>query len=157
MGGKGSGGQRNGAGRKRKSDVEKALTGDPGHRGRLLTHPSASVVPEVPPVDEFDAPDELKTDERNVWLKLAPLAFKNRTLTKATSYAFCLLCRNIVLERQYAQSVTDRGGANHRGLIQRIDAELLAFNLRPIGKPMLEGAEQPAKPANPLTRFLSHG
>ncbi len=106
-------------------------------------------------ITEFDAPNDLTTDERNVWVELAPHAFKARTLTPATAFAFKLLCRNVVLERQYAQSVTDKGTANHRGLIQRVDAELLRFNLAPNGK-VHEIPEQPAaaQPINPLAKYL---
>ena len=149
----GHGGRRPGAGRKPKSSLIRAVTGHPGHRGRVLSHPSAGHVPVVAPVDEFDAPSDLTTDERNVWVELAPFAFANRTLTRATSFAFRLLCRNVVLERSYASSIADKGGPNHRGLIQRIDAELLAFNLRPCGKAMYEAA--PEAPASKLDRFLN--
>lgn len=144
------GGARAGAGRKPKSAAEKALTGNPGHRGRVLVHPAfgGADVPMLAPVDEFDAPNDLSVDERMVWLQLAPFAFRRRTLTKATTLAFCLLCRNVVLERRYAGSMTDAGGSNHRGMIQRIDAELTAFDLRPMGKPILDAVDVPAdKPA----------
>ncbi|HJT94759.1 MAG TPA: hypothetical protein VJ777_22955 [Mycobacterium sp.] len=90
-------------------------------------------------VEEFDAPNDLTFDERQVWMELAPFAFANGTLTKATSLGFRMMCRNIVLERRYAQSVTDQGSSNHRGMIQRVDAELLRFNLAPCGKPMASG------------------
>jgi len=96
-------------------------------------------------ITEFDAPNDLTIDERHVWMALAPHAFKKRTLTPATSFAFVLLCRNIVLERRYALSVADAGGASHRGLIQRVDAELQAFDLRPIGKPIYEAEETEKK------------
>jgi hypothetical protein len=146
-----SGGRRPGAGRKKKSDLERTITGDPGHRAKVLAHPSAPI---VAPVEEFDAPNDLTTDERLVWLGLAPFAFANRTLTKATALGFRLLCRNVVLERAIAADVEQRGGANHRGMIQRVDAELLRFNLAPCGKPMYEAqSEQPA--ANPLAQFLA--
>lgn len=147
MGGIGSGGRRPGSGRKPKSEAARALDGNAGHRGRVLQHPKAAEVPApapLPVVDETDAPNDLNTEERLVWLELAPHALANGTLTKATSLAFRLLCKNVVLERLYAASVNDRGGANHRGMIQRIDAELLRFNLAPCGK-RLEGAE-PARP-----------
>jgi hypothetical protein len=154
MGGVGSGGPRIGAGRKPKADAAKALGGDAGHRRRkVVRHPSSPAAPvETPvvPVEAFDAPDDLTVDERNVWLRMAPYAFGNGTLTKATMYGFCLLCRNIVLERRYATSVADAGGANHRGLIQRIDAELLRFCLAPLGKPVV----QPAKPEDPFAEFV---
>lgn len=155
MGGRGSGGRRPGSGRKPKTERERQIDGNAGHRpGRVLAHPSAPAPSTaVPEVDEFDAPNDLTTEERIVWLELAPHAFRNRTLTRATSLSFRLLCRNVVLERALAQSVEDRGGANHRGLIQRVDAELLRFNLSPCGKAMF-GEEQPQAPANPLNRFL---
>jgi hypothetical protein len=145
MGGVGSGGRRPGAGRKGKSEAERALTGNAGHRSKVVRHPSVPPAPpaaasaglSVPPpvvVDEADAPNDLTVEERQVWLRLAPFALGNGTLTPAWSFAFSLLCRNIALERRYASSVTDAGGASHRGLIQRIDAELLRFNLSPCGK-----------------------
>ncbi len=147
MGGVGSGGRRPGAGRKPKSAAAIALGGNAGRRRKVVRHPSA-VIPEpaAVSVEAFDAPDELTTDERNVWLQLAPHAFANGTLTKATMYAFCLLCRNIVLERRYASSVQEAGGANHRGVIQRVDAELLRFSLAPCGKPLQAAAAQPEDP-----------
>lgn len=150
------GGSRPGAGRKPKPAIERAITGNPGRRGRVLEHPGATEATAVAEVDEFDAPDDLTMAERHVWLELAPHAFKKRTLTKATSLAFGLLCRNVMLERGLAAGPT-MGGADHRGLIQRVDAELLAFNLRPCGKAILEGAEESAarQPPNPLSRFTS--
>lgn len=138
MGGKGSGGLRVGAGRKSKTAAEKAL------HGSELTRAQRKAA--LPQVEEFDAPSDLTTLERLVWLELAPHAFQARTLTRATSYSFRLLCRNIVLERDLATSVTERGMANHRGIIQRIDAELARFCLSPMGKPIVEEVEQPADP-----------
>lgn len=136
MGGVGSGGRRRGAGRKPKPAHERRLAGNAGHRGKVLAHPSVPAVqaPQLPEIEEFDVPDDLTTDERHVWMELAPHAFANRTLTTATSLAFRLLCRNVVLERRYAGSVQDAGGASHRGVIQIIDRELLRFNLAPCGK-----------------------
>jgi hypothetical protein len=105
----------------------------------------------VAAIEPVEPPDDLASDARAVWDQLAPHALQARTLTPATAVAFRLLCQNIVLERLYASSV-DKGGANHRGLIQRVDAELAAFSLRPFGKPIYEAdAEQPA---NPLDQFL---
>jgi hypothetical protein len=155
MGGVGSGGRRPGAGRKPKSADLRALDGNAGRRGKVVTHPSvppsSTLVPPppaLPKLDEADAPDDLNADERKVWLELAPHAIANRTLTPATSLGFRMLCRNVAMERQYSQSVRDRGGANHRGLIQRIDAELLRFNLAPCGKPVAapESAKPPVDP-----------
>lgn len=153
----GWGGRRPGAGAKPKSDRARALSGVRGHsKGRVLSHPGAKS-DDPGDVDEFDAPNDLTTDERNVWLELAPHAFRNRTLTKATSLSFRMLCRNVLLERGMATSKADQGTADHRGMIQRVDAELLRFNLSPCGKAMYEPTEGQQKPANPLERFLNRG
>lgn len=136
MGGRGSGGRRLGAGRKLKDAVSRSLDGGASHKkGRVLSHPS-STVPELPvaapiEIDEADAPNELTAEERHVWMDLAPLAMALGTFKPAYSVAFKLLCRNIVLEQRYALSVTDAGGASHRGLIQIIDRELRFFQLSP--------------------------
>jgi hypothetical protein len=152
MGGVGSGGRRPGAGRKPKSAELRVLDGNASHRKRkaadVVQHPSAPTEPPppaLPKLDEADAPNELDFEERAVWLELAPHAIANGTLTTATALGFRMLCRNVALEKQYARSVNDRGTANHRGLIQRIDAELLRFNLAPCGKPV--GQPETAKPA----------
>lgn len=147
MGGVGSGGGGRGQGRKPKSAEEKRLGGHAGHRGKVIDHPSSANV-DPPPlvVEEFDAPDDLTMDERHVWLELAPHAFAALTLTKGTSLGFRLLCRNIVLERRFAASVMDAGGASHRGLIQRVDAELLRFGLAPCGKPIVSAPKAEVDP-----------
>lgn len=140
------GGARKGAGRKKKIRADMELA-------QVVRHPSS--VPLIPiEVEEFDAPDDLTLDERRVWMELAPHAFANGTLTKASSLAFRILCRNVVLERRFGNSVTEQGNASHRGLIQRVDSELLAFGLAPCGKPMA-GAQPVQKPANPLEKFLT--
>jgi hypothetical protein len=144
----GWGGRRPGAGAKKKAERIREMT------GQVLAHPSsAGINTAPPPVEEFDAPDDLTMDERRVWLELAPHAFAARTLTKATALGFRMMCRNIVLERQLAESA-ERATASHRGLIQRIDAELLRFSLAPCGKPMEVAAPHQAAPVSPLQRFL---
>lgn len=143
----GHGGRRPGSGRKPKSAELRALDGGASHSAKVLSYPSAGKPPEpeLPKVDESDAPDELTFEQRQIWLELAPHAMANGTLTAATALGFRMLCKNVALERAYAASVMDRGGPNHRGLIQRIDAELLRFNLAPCGKPISAGlAERPA-------------
>lgn len=142
------GGFRKGAGRKKKTPDERFVDGNAGHRGRVLSHPSVPASETLPPavLDEFDAPNSLTVDERNVWVELAPHAFKKGTLTRSSSMAFCRLCAHVVLERRYQQSVQEQGGANHRGLIAKVDAAMDAFGLRPLmGKPMLD-AEAAPKP-----------
>lgn len=142
------GGARPGSGRKPKSDAIRALDGGASHSRKVVPHPSSPnepPAPELPKLDESDAPDDLTFEERKVWLELAPHAIANRTLTDATSKGFRMLCQNIALSDRYYASVNDAGGSNHRGLIQRIDAELLRFNLAPCGKPM--ASAEPAQPA----------
>lgn len=143
MGGKGSGGARPGAGRKSKRDRERWLHGS---RGR-----STAAKAPPPVVDHQDVPTDLglTTEERLVWLRLAPEAMTLGTLTPATEYQFGLLCQNIVLERELRRDLEQRGGSNHRGIIQRIDAELLRFCLAPMGKPIVEEK----KPEDPFAEF----
>lgn len=154
MGGKGSGGRRTGSGRKPLGAYEREITGNAGKRGQLHTLPGAPSPPPPAPVDEFDAPDDLTLEQRQVWLELAPHAFAERTLTRATALSFRLLCRNVALELALSRSDADRGGPNHRGIIQRIDAELLRFNLSPCGKALYDKAPREQGPVNPLARFL---
>jgi hypothetical protein len=148
------GGRRPGAGRKPKSDAMRELDGNAGHRpARVLNHPSGYVAAPPAPVEEFDAPNDLTTDERNVWLELAPHAFAARTLTKGTSEAFKMLCRNILLEKDMRASVLDRGRAAHQGMIHKVETAWLRFNLSPCGKAMVDAA--PAVVAvNPLAKFI---
>lgn len=153
----GHGGARRGSGRKPKSAEERRLSGDAGHRGRVLTHPSAPSASTPPAdvvdpaalltaIDEADAPNDLTVEERAVWLELAALALRRgKTLEAAQEYPFRLLCRNVALERRYAGSVVDAGGANHRGMIATIDRQLLRLGLIEFG---LKAA--PAKPAAPV-------
>lgn len=54
MGGRGSGGRRTGAGRKKKSTLERAISGP---RGVVLQHPTATA---VAPIVTFDPPAELQ-------------------------------------------------------------------------------------------------
>lgn len=129
------GGRRIGAGRKRKSMGE-------GLGARVLAHPSVPTLPTTNgpiEVEEFDAPDDLGPDDRAVWLKQAPHAFKNRTLTRATALSFERYCKVVVLERNEAKS-SGVGGSNHRGLLKQINSYELQFMLTPAGKPMLEAA-----------------
>jgi len=56
MGGRGSGGRRTGSGRKRQSDLQRAIGGNAGKRGILLQHPSSTA---VAPVETFEPPASL--------------------------------------------------------------------------------------------------
>lgn len=128
----GRGGKRIGAGRKPKPKVGYELA-------RVLQHPSVPTTNQTTPIEEFDAPDDLAMDERAVWLKQAPHAFRGRTLTRATALAFERYCKVVVLERNEAKS-SGVGGANHRGLLKQVNAYELQFMLTPAGKPMIEPA-----------------
>lgn len=135
------GGRRVGAGRKPKPLDQ---------MGRILAHPSSSGVPTTNgpvEIEEFDAPDDLGVEERAVWLKQAPHAFKSRTLTRSTALSFERYCKVVVLERNEAKS-SAVGGANHRGLLRQINAYEMQFMLTPAGKPMLEAAPVPQQDAD---------
>jgi len=99
----------------------------------------------LPPVEPFEPSEALTDAERLAWDRLAPHAFRRRTLTKSTEYQFVLLCRNVVMEAEMAADPEQRGAGNHRGLIQRIDAQLLRFDLAPNGKPHGDVLDAPVK------------
>ena len=133
------GGRRIGAGRKPKPRTINVI------QARVLTHPSSMAPPTTSApieVEEFDAPDDLAMDERNIWLKQAPHAFKKGTLTRASALSFERYCKIVVLERNEAKS-SAMGGPNHRGLLRQINAYELQFMLTPAGKPLLD-ADAPA-------------
>lgn len=149
MGGVGSGGRRPGAGRPKGSGASQPAA----PTARVLAHPSvpAPVVVEVD-LDETQAPDALRLDERLAWLELGKFALtRGKTLEDVQAYPFQLLCKNVALERRYSQSVTEAGSSNHRGMIQAIDRELLRFGLVDFGK------AAPAKPqtVNPFAQMGS--
>jgi len=163
------GGARPGSGRKPKDPALRALDGGASHRSRAhpppispaTTDPAATAAPVIAAIETFDPPPGLSKTVLRVWAQLAPYAFANRTLVRSTVIAFEMLCRNVALERALARKRLERGGPNHRGLIQRVDAQLLRFNLAPCGKPMYlyeqpktTTESDPPTPANPLARFL---
>jgi len=144
----GRGGARLGAGRKPKSAVQNAVDGTKSYAQQPNYFQAGAKLPEV---EEFDAPNELTTDERNVWMKLAPGAFKARTLSQVTEYAFVLLCKNIVLEQGLRASVEKCGGPDHRGILQKVEGGLTAFSLRAMGKPLI--LDEKEKPKSALERL----
>ena len=128
------GGRRHGAGRKPK--ITKPL-----EPAKVLAHPSSAGVPVVssvplPPIERFDPPAGLSDEERQVWIRQAPHAFENRTLTPATALAFERYCRVVVLERREALS-SAVSGANHRGLLKQINTYELQFGLAANGRPLM--------------------
>lgn len=129
------GGPRPGAGRKPKL---------PKMPGQVIAHPSSRAVPEPPPVETFEAPEELSVAERDVWIRQAPHAFKARTLTKATALAFERYCRVVVLEQNEAKG-SGVGGPNHRGLLKQICIYEGQFMLTANGRAAADAAA-PNKP-----------
>lgn len=112
-----------------------------------------------------------------MWLRLAPHAFRERTLTRGTADAFRDLCeavavRDSLLSRIQADGYTSqtpdvvnesgevvrRGNpmgkhpllTDYRGMFQRVEAGMLKFRLAPMGKPM---TTEPEKPADPFAEF----
>lgn len=143
----GWGGKRKGAGKKPKPKP----VGDPP--ARVLAHPSVPTTDEPSPIEEFDAPDSLTTEERNVWLKQAPQAFAQCTLTRATAQAFERYCRMVVQELYESRS-SAANGPNHRGLRKEIAQLEKDFRLAPSGKPLfVPKAEQEQAPVSKLDRF----
>lgn len=137
----GWGGKRRGAGAKPKSVVLQ-------HPGAL---PTTNALPEI---EEFDAPDDLSKDERDIWMKLAPHAFRRGTLTRTTAASFERFCKLVVLERKEADS-SARGGPNHRGLLRLIRDLEHDFMLTPTGRPLAvpRGVPKAAPAEGNLSRF----
>lgn len=149
MGGLGSGGHA-GAGRKPKNSQQEHLTGSKSRRK------VPSVAASLPSLDEFDAPNDLTVDERNVWVQLAPGAFKEHTLTKATEYAFSEMCRDIVALARMRLDPDKVGGADFRGMRQQIRAELKSFRIGPVGKPMVDDAPKAVDPFDQFDGGATH-
>jgi hypothetical protein len=155
MGGPGSGGNRLGSGGKGEPDV--AMDG---------------------PLPDVAMPDGLSEAQQVAWNRLAPAALAQRTLTEATAQRFVLLCKAIALEAQYEAKILADGltyvaitvdgsgqeretlkahplvGA-HRGMMQRVEAGMVAFRLAPIGKPLAMPADE--KPKSSLEQLQQRG
>jgi len=125
----------------------RGLDGGASHSARTVGAENATKSIEI-----FDPPIDLLGHDLEVWKSLAPLAFAARTLTRSTALAFELMCRNIVIAKRLTLDVEKAGGSDHRGMVQRVDAEMLAFNLRPCGKAMYEPVVVEAA-VNPLAKF----
>jgi len=163
MGGVGSGGRRVGSGRKRKrgvvlqhpTAVAIAPTGAVEPPAELqvssdlerLTRDLAFLRqaqgpgdpnPQIAELETHVAEVQAQAQALTVWHELAPHALVARTLTPATTAAFVMLCRAVVLERALWASPSDAGGANHRGLMHRIATWKKDFCLSPLGKPLFE-------------------
>lgn len=143
-----SGGKRTGSGRKKKSAHLRGIDGGASHSNAAPVDRPAAATKEQ---DDVPVPKDLFNDDLMAWEELAPLAYKERTLTPATAFAFSILCRNVVLMRKMYASPLACGGADHRDLIKQVNTGLLAFKLRPNGEPIFEA--EPAKPESKLSKF----
>lgn len=149
----GHGGRRPRAGRPPKASHLHAVqnTVSQARGGRAASPPRPASVSQV--FSDFDVPDVLNTDERNVWLSEAPKACANGTLTRASLLGFIKLCQAVVLENDFLNSVTERGGTKHQAAQKVMKGWLAEYGLIPNGRRMFD--EQPvAKPSNPLDRFI---
>jgi hypothetical protein len=128
------GGARFGAGRKRKERALDWLHGYPGKTTPKAAQSAPSAAEQPLPV--VNCPEDVEGEDRRVWLELAPLAVELRTLTPATAQAFADLCAYIVLERRMRAAPLAVGGADHRGMVGRIEMLRARFRLVPDGKPV---------------------
>lgn len=169
MGGKGSGGMRVGSGRKPKDAKAAFLHGK--SRGQMVCV-SSSGGNIVAGRGKIAVPGDLTTEQREVWLQLAPHALDAGTLTAGTAMAFRQLCGRIVLLHQMEAMIAadglmgvrvntqmdeDGGGSQvvekkaHdlltkcMTLMQRVDQGMIRFRLSPIGKE-ITAQEQPVDP-----------
>jgi hypothetical protein len=166
MGGRGSGGPRVGAGRKRKDADAVWLGGNAGKRhGRKK--------PKAPaPFALLASPDYLTEPERSVWESEASHAAAARTLTPGTAAEFADFCKAVVIERKLLAQIERDGwthldvtvdGAgtehntikkhplvsDHRQWMQRVEQKRLRFKLSPMGKEI----EAPEKPTDEWAEF----
>lgn len=159
MGGKGSGGFRPGAGRKKKATHLKIAHGTATVAERLA---AANSTAEEPAAAAVTMPDDLSPKQIEHWKELAPIAVRERTLIENTRPAFLLLCKNRanlddyndILEADGYTIETEQGTKAHPLLTARdrmvkiIDAQMARFKLTPFGKEVATGA--PAKPVSKL-------
>lgn len=164
MGGRGSGGRRIGAGRKRKGTVV-AFTH--GSRQRL----GPAVEPPPAPATQVSPPSDITPDELAVWIRHAPDALLAGTLTRGTARSFVrLVCHPEVLYTQAMKTLEAEGWTYQKrtelGVEPKVHPEQQRlefwyrrlvdghreFKLSPFGKPVGEAA----KPDDPFAEFEAH-
>lgn len=133
-------------------------------RGNVLQHPSVpkqstEQVAAPPPlaVDEFTVPNDLTVEQRQFWLLYGPEAARKGTLTKETAEAFKAYLPWLVINRDCATSVTDRGSATHDRAMKWVAKFHKEFDLSPDGRPVF--VLQPAAAQDEDEEFFggSHG
>lgn len=146
MGGKGSGGFRPGAGRKKKDAHLKIAHGTATLADRLAAASSSSGTDT--PESAVSMPADMTPKQIEHWKELAPIAHRERTLTETTRHAFHLLCKNRanldayndILDTDGYTIETEQGTKAHPLLTARdrmvkiIDAQMARFKLTPFGK-----------------------
>lgn len=181
MGGKGSGGSRVGAGRRRKDQAEGALTGSRRTRARAkqqnqttnqtvanqtkTAEPVSSSVPaSAINVEMPQPPGNLTLDELAEWNDLAPRAAKQGTLTDDTQWSLVDLCRARVLltkllrdvDRMGNVVVNGNGNLSANPLLARYTTLLQRVDagmMRFRIAPMGKELTEPEKPADPFAEF----
>ena len=165
MGGKGSGGSRVGAGRKRKKVVDRVAAGTATRAERVDTVEERDAAAEAKAVTV--TPPRMPREQRAVWNRLAPFAIAAKTLTPSTVAAFRDLCEAVVVKAKMLAQIEKDGwtfmtihGAKahplvtpHRGMMQRVEAGYARFKLAPIGKEMDDAWK--AKAAKPTSRLVA--
>ena len=117
-----------------------------------------------PPADLPDVsaspalPGMILTSQRAYWLRWAPHAVDQRTLTPATAAGFRELCEVAAFKEDVAVRLQKFGSDGKSGaermkqytrLSQRLDACLGRFKLTAYGKPMDGGGSSKKAPSNP--------
>lgn len=166
MGGKGSGGARVGAGRKRKKVVDRVAAGTATRAERREAATEAEDQASQPKV-EVRPPGRMPREQLAVWKRLAPFAIAAKTLTPSTTAAFRDLCEAVVVKAKMLAQIEKDGWTfmtmhgqkahplvtPHRGMMQRVEAGFARFKLAPIGKEMDDAWK--AKAAKPTSRLVA--
>lgn len=108
----------------------------------------ATQAPTVAPAAAPSCPKDAPAEVAAVWRQLAPHAIAERTLEARTVTAFLMLCQNVVLERKLAAAPLACAGADHRGMMARVEMGMTRFRLIPDGKPVVA-----AEPADEWAEF----
>jgi phage terminase small subunit len=158
MGGKGSGGSRVGAGRRRQNSAIAAVLGT-----RRDDIPTLAPV-EMPSDGPMEAPIALSVAAAAIWTELEPLAKGQGTLLPSTKLAFGDLCEAVALKRALLARVEADGYvvssvqgikahpllARYQTTLQQTKDMLTRFKLAPIGKEIAAPEEKTQSPLEKL-------
>lgn len=153
------GGIRVGQGRRPQPKTGVVLGLDTGRRVK----PVASL-PELPAVERetlLVPPEDLTAEAKAYWMRWAPAAIEERTLTLATASGFRELCEQYVLTAAVYARILLLGPTtieaapylrNYIQLAQRLDGTLARFKLTAFGKPAV--SDKPKAAANPWAQVV---